>query len=114
MQEAILASVDAVQRRTPDAEQCTAPSWTLEVRMLELAACQSAHLRGGQGGLAGVDAGHIPDKDPRLSFLARVHHVVQSPKKASRSPSFLKTSHKCSAICRWSSDQFPGSAEQTG
>ena len=36
------------------------------------------------------------------------------PKKASRSSSFLKTSHKCSAICCWSSDQFLGSAEQTG
>ena len=32
-------------------------------------------LHGGQGGLAGVDAGHVPEKDPRLSF-ARVHHVV--------------------------------------
>ena len=32
---------------------------------------------GGHGGLAGVDAGHVPEKDPRLSFLARVHHVVQ-------------------------------------
>ena len=35
-------------------------------------------LHGGQGGLAGVDAGHVPEKDPRLSFLARVQHVVQS------------------------------------
>ena len=32
---------------------------------------------GGQGGLAGVDAGHVPEKDPRLSFSARVQHVVQ-------------------------------------
>ena len=32
---------------------------------------------GGQGGLAGVDAGRVPEKDPRLSFLARVQHVVQ-------------------------------------
>ena len=31
----------------------------------------------GQGGL-GVDAGHIREKDPRLSFLARVQHDVQS------------------------------------
>ena len=34
-------------------------------------------LHGGHGGLAGVDAGHVPEEDPRLSFLARVHHVVQ-------------------------------------
>ena len=34
-------------------------------------------LHGGQGGLAGVDAGHVPEKDPRLSFFAWVHHVVQ-------------------------------------
>ena len=27
-------------------------------------------LHGGQGGLAGVDAGHVPEKDPRLSFFA--------------------------------------------
>ena len=35
-------------------------------------------LHGGQGGLAGVDAGHVPEEDPRLSFLARVQHVVQT------------------------------------
>ena len=35
-------------------------------------------LHGGQGGLAGVDAGHVPEKDPRLSFFAWVHHVVQT------------------------------------
>ena len=35
-------------------------------------------LRGGHGGLAGVDAGRVPWKDPRLSFLAQVQHVVQS------------------------------------
>ena len=29
-------------------------------------------------GLAGVDAGHTPQKDSRLSFLARVQHVVQT------------------------------------
>ena len=34
-------------------------------------------LHGGQGGLAGVDAGHVPEKDPRLSLPPRVHHVVQ-------------------------------------
>ena len=33
---------------------------------------------GGQGGLAGVNAGHVPERDPRLSFSARVHHVAQS------------------------------------
>ena len=35
-------------------------------------------LRGGQGGLAGVNAGHVPEKDPRLSLLAWIQHVVQS------------------------------------
>ena len=34
-------------------------------------------LHGGQGGLAGVDAGHVPEEDPRLSFFAWVQHVVQ-------------------------------------
>ena len=34
-------------------------------------------LHGGQGGLAGVDADHVPGKDPRLSLFAWVHHVVQ-------------------------------------
>ena len=33
-------------------------------------------LHGGQGGLTGVHVGHLPEKDPRLSFLARVQHVV--------------------------------------
>ena len=34
---------------------------------------------GGQSGFAGVDAGHVPEKDPRLSFFAWCHHhVVQS------------------------------------
>ena len=35
-------------------------------------------LHGGQGGLAGVDAGYVPEDNPRLSLLARVHHVVQT------------------------------------
>ena len=35
------------------------------------------HPHGGQCGLAGVDACHVPEKDPRLSFSARVRHVVQ-------------------------------------
>ena len=30
-------------------------------------------LHGGQGGLAGVDADYVPEKDPRLSFFAWVH-----------------------------------------
>ena len=34
-------------------------------------------LHGGQGALAGVDAGRVPEKDPRFSFFARVQHVVQ-------------------------------------
>ena len=32
---------------------------------------------GGHGGPAGVDAGHVPEQDPRLSFPARVQHVAQ-------------------------------------
>ena len=35
-------------------------------------------LHGGHRGLAGVDAGRVPEKDPRLSFLDRVQHVVQN------------------------------------
>ena len=35
-------------------------------------------LHGGQGGLAGVDAGHVPEKDPRLSLFAWVQNVVES------------------------------------
>ena len=34
-------------------------------------------LHGGHRALAGVDAGRVPEKDPRLSFFARVQHVVQ-------------------------------------
>ena len=34
-------------------------------------------LHGGQGDVAGVDAGHVPEKDPRLSFFAWVQHVIQ-------------------------------------
>ena len=33
---------------------------------------------GGQGGLAGVDAGHVPEEDPQLPLFARVQHVVKS------------------------------------
>ena len=32
-------------------------------------------LHGGQGGLTGVDAGHTPEKDPRLYFPARVQQA---------------------------------------
>ena len=35
-------------------------------------------LHGGQGGLAGVDAGHVPEEDPRLSLSAWIEHVIQS------------------------------------
>ena len=34
-------------------------------------------LHGGHRALAGVDGGGVPEKDPRLSFSARVQHVVQ-------------------------------------
>ena len=37
--------VNAVQRCTPGAVRCTTPSWTSEVRMPELAACQSAQVQ---------------------------------------------------------------------
>ena len=50
-------------------------------------------LHGGQGGLAGVDAGLVPEKDPRLSFLACIHHVVQGGRelqdRCRRCPAFL-------------------------
>ena len=35
-------------------------------------------LRGGHGGLAGVDAGHVAQKDPRLSVSAWIQHFIQS------------------------------------
>ena len=35
-------------------------------------------LHGGHRALAGVDAGRVPEKDPRLPFLDRVQHVVQN------------------------------------
>ena len=38
-------------------------------------------LDGGHGAFAGVDAGHVREKHPRLSFLARVYHVVQSDRE---------------------------------
>ena len=34
-------------------------------------------LHGGHRALDGVDAGHLPEKDPRFSFFAWVQHVVQ-------------------------------------
>ena len=34
-------------------------------------------LHGGQSGLAGVDAGHVPEKDPRLSLPPWIEHAVQ-------------------------------------
>ena len=42
MQVAIFGGVNAVQHHKPSAERCTAASWTSEVRIPELAACQSA------------------------------------------------------------------------
>ena len=39
--------------------------------------CGKSGPHGGQGAVAGVDVGHVPEKDPRLSFAARVQHVVQ-------------------------------------
>ena len=40
-----LGGMNAVQRRTPGAVRCTSPSWTSEVLMPELAACQSAQVQ---------------------------------------------------------------------
>ena len=34
-------------------------------------------LHDGHRALAGVDAGRVPEKDPRFSFFAQVQHVVQ-------------------------------------
>ena len=34
-------------------------------------------LHGGHRALAGVDAGRVPEKDPRFCFFARVQHVDQ-------------------------------------
>ena len=49
---------------------------------------------GCQCGLAGVDAGHVPEKDPRLSFFAWVHHVVQTGRelqdRGRRGPAVLR------------------------
>ena len=39
--------------------------------MKQITTLGESGLHGGQGALAGVDAGHVPEKDPRLSFLAR-------------------------------------------
>ena len=45
VQVAIFGDLNAVQRRTPGAVRCAAPSWTSEVRMPELPACRSARVR---------------------------------------------------------------------
>ena len=49
---------------------------------------------GGQGGLAGVDAGHVPEEDPRLSLLVRVQNVVESGRelqdRGRRGPAVLR------------------------
>ena len=45
MQVAFFGGVNAVQRRTPGAVRCTAPSWTSEVQTPELAACQPAPVQ---------------------------------------------------------------------
>ena len=39
---------------------------------------------GGHGGLTSVDAGHVPEQDARLSFLARVHRVVHGVQERRR------------------------------
>ena len=67
-------------------------------------------LHGGQGGLAGVDAGHVPEKDPRLSFFAWVRHVVQTGRelqdRGRRGPAVLR--------CDVASVLWPGLLLQDG
>ena len=67
-------------------------------------------LHGDQGGLAGVDAGHVPEKDPRLSFFAWVHHAVQTGRelqdRGRRGPAVLR-SDEASAL-------RPGMLQQDG
>ena len=50
---------------------------------------------GCQGGLAGVDARHVPEKDPRLSLLAWIEHVVESGRerqdRGRRCPAVLRS-----------------------
>ena len=64
-------------------------------------------LHGGQGGLAAV---HVPEKDPRLSFFAWVHHVVQTGRelqnRGRRGPAVLR--------CDVASALRPGLLRQDG
>ena len=50
---------------------------------------------GGQGGLAGVDAGHVPEEDPRLRLSAWIEHVIQSGRelqdRGRRGPALLRS-----------------------
>ena len=39
--------------------------------------CKDEAQHDGKEHLVGVDAGHVPEKDPRLSFPAWVQHIVQ-------------------------------------
>ena len=67
-------------------------------------------LHGGQGCLGGVDAGHVPEKDPRLSFFSWVHHVVQTGRelqdRGRRGPAVLQ--------CDVASVLWPGLLRQDG
>ena len=51
-------------------------------------------LHCGHRALAGVDAGRVPEKDPRFSFFARVQHVIQCgcelQDRGRRGPAFLR------------------------
>ena len=52
-------------------------------------------LHGGQGGLAGVEAGQVPEEDPRLSLLAWIEHDVKSGRelqdRGRRCPAVLRS-----------------------
>ena len=67
-------------------------------------------LHGGQGGLAGVDAGHVPQEDPQLSLPAWIHHVVQTGRelqeRGRRGPAVLR--------CDVASALRPGLLRQNG
>ena len=67
------ASLWARNGRHPVVQACGRASWREETQY----DVRELLLHGGHRALAGVDAGRVPEKDPRLSFFARVQHVVQ-------------------------------------
>ena len=67
-------------------------------------------LHGCQRGLNGVDAGHVPEEDPRLSLSAWIEHVVQTGRelqdRGCRGPAVLR--------CDVASVLWPGLLQQDG